>query len=66
MQKYKNIIIIQFVFEYVYNFFLIYDVYYKKMSLDILKSKIENISSKKHLMKIFKIIFDNDENYLLN
>ena len=36
------------------------------MSLEILKSKIENINSKKHLIKIFKIIFDNDENYLLN
>ena len=36
------------------------------MSLEILKSKIENISSKKHLMKIFKIISDNDEHYILN
>lgn len=36
------------------------------MSLEILKSKIENINSKKHLMKIFKIISDNDENYILN
>ena len=36
------------------------------MSLEILKSKIENISSKKHLMKIFKIIYDNNEHYLLN
>jgi len=36
------------------------------MSLEILKSKIENINSKKHLMKIFKIIFDNNEHYILN
>ena len=36
------------------------------MRLEILKSKIENINSKKHLMKIFKIISDNDEHYILN
>ncbi len=36
------------------------------MSLEILKSKIENINSKKHLIKIFKIIFDNEEHYILN
>jgi hypothetical protein len=36
------------------------------MSLEILKSKIENINSKKHLMKIFKIIFDNEEHYIVN
>jgi hypothetical protein len=36
------------------------------MTLEILKSKIENINSKKHLMKIFKIISDNDEHYIFN
>jgi hypothetical protein len=36
------------------------------MSLEILKSKIENISSKKHLIKIFQIIVDRNENYLKN
>jgi hypothetical protein len=36
------------------------------MTLEILKSKIEIINSKKHLMKIFKIISDNDEHYIFN
>jgi hypothetical protein len=36
------------------------------MNLEILKSKIENISSKKHLIKIFKIVFDNNEHYIFN
>ena len=36
------------------------------MSLEILKSKIENISSKKHLIKIFQILVDRNEHYIFN
>ena len=36
------------------------------MNLEILKSKIEKIGSKKHLNNIFKIIYESNEPYIYN
>ena len=34
--------------------------------VDNLKNKIDYLKSKKHYLKIFKIIYDNDDNYIQN
>ena len=36
------------------------------MNLEILKSQMENIENKKYLKEIFKIIYESNEQYILN